>query len=55
MQADLVPSIDVTGGPWYGKDGQLDKEFIDLLVRVAKGFIRNKVLELNPVFARVSD
>lgn len=43
MQADLVPSIDVTGGPWYSKDGQLDKAFIDSLIAVAKRFIRSKV------------
>lgn len=43
MQADLVPSIDVTGGPWYSKDGQLDKVFIDFIIGTAKKFIRSKV------------
>jgi hypothetical protein len=53
MQADLVPSIDVTGGPWYGKDGQLDKAFIDIIIRAAKAFIRTKVHCPAPLFADI--
>jgi DNA-directed RNA polymerase III subunit RPC6 len=42
MLANVTPSLDVTGGPWYaGND--LDTEFIGALQSLAKQYIRKKV------------
>ena len=43
MNSNVIPSIDLTGGPWYSKDGALDIEFIDALHRACKNYIKSKV------------
>lgn len=50
MLENMVPSIDVTGGPWYNGN-ELDMEFINLLTQVAKKYIRDKVSK----FSRMDD
>jgi DNA-directed RNA polymerase III subunit RPC6 len=43
MLYNVTPSIDVTGGPWYNGN-ELDSELIAGLQRLAKKFIREKVM-----------
>jgi hypothetical protein len=31
ISADLTPAVELTGGPWYGPDGEFDSEFANLI------------------------
>lgn len=42
MLANLVPSVELTGGPWF-TDNELDTEFVDALKRLCKKIIEQKV------------
>jgi DNA-directed RNA polymerase III subunit RPC6 len=42
MMADLEPSVEVTGGPWY-TDNELDTEFIKMLKTACLQYIRDRV------------
>ena len=42
MLEQLVPSIELTGGPWYNGN-ELDTEFIEQLLGLAQKIVRAKV------------
>lgn len=42
MLANLEPSVELTGGPWY-TDNELDLEFIQALTQSCLSFIRGRV------------
>jgi DNA-directed RNA polymerase III subunit RPC6 len=47
MLAQLTPSVEMTGGPWY-TDNELDTEFIKLLSESCAHYIREQVLPSLP-------
>ena len=42
MLANLTPSVELTGGPWF-TDNELDTEFVDLLKKCAYKYLQDKV------------
>jgi DNA-directed RNA polymerase III subunit RPC6 len=42
MLANLTPSVEMTGGPWF-TDNELDTEFIKLLLEACAHYIRERV------------
>lgn len=42
MLAGVTPSVDITGGPWF-TDNELDVEFVEVLKKVIKKFLMDKV------------
>ena len=42
MLYDVVPSTEVTGGPWFS-DNELDSEFIEALSKAIYKFVASKV------------
>lgn len=42
MMANLEPSVEITGGPWY-TDNELDVEFIRMLSSACLQYIRDRV------------
>ena len=48
MLANLEPSVELTGGPWY-TDNELDLEFIKALTQSCLSFIRGRVRVFLPL------
>lgn len=42
MLANVTPSVELTGGPWYS-DGGLDQAFIDGLLSVCLNYVKKLV------------
>jgi DNA-directed RNA polymerase III subunit RPC6 len=42
MLANLTPSVELTGGPWF-TDNELDTEFVDLLKKCAYRYLEMNV------------
>lgn len=47
MGADFTPSVELTGGPWYRDDRELDIELIETLLWVCDKYIVEKVRSLS--------
>lgn len=49
IQVGIVPSVEITGGPWF-TDNELDTEFIKELKKLASKFLELRVSLLIPSF-----